>query len=161
MAFGLLLVRLTVGLVEAVHGAQKLFGWFGGAGPDGTGRLLSELGFPPGRRHAQVAGVVEVVGGLLLAAGLLTPLAATLVFSVMFVATVSVYVRRGFFAMTGGCEYALVLALAALALAFTGPGSLSLDALLGLTMSGPLWGAAAFLAGVAGGGAALTRRGAS
>src|SRR5258705_1563308 len=90
MALGLLILRLVVGLTMAAHGAQKLFGWFGGYGLTGTGGFLEKLGFFPGRRNALFAGLAEVAGGLLLALGLATPLAATLIISVMFVAVATV-----------------------------------------------------------------------
>ena len=89
MDIGLLLLRLTVGLTLAAHGAQKLFGWFGGPGRDVTGQFFEALGFYPGRRHALMAGLVETSGGVLLALGFLTPVAAAFVFSVMLVAAVS------------------------------------------------------------------------
>ena len=158
MELGLLLLRLTVGLTLAAHGAQKLFGWFGGPGLDVTGHGLSALGFHPGRRHALMAGLVEAGGGLLLAFGLLTPVAAAIVFSVMLVAGVSVHVRQGFFITSGGYEYTMVLGVAGLTVAFTGPGALSLDALLGLTMSGAFWGVAALVVGLAGGAIQLAQR---
>src|SRR6202030_3955855 len=97
MDIGLLLLRLTLGLTLAAHGTQKLFGWFGGPGLDGTGKHMEMLGFVPGRRHAFMAGLAEAGGGLLLALGLLTPVAASVVFSVMLVAAVSVHVKKGFF----------------------------------------------------------------
>ncbi len=86
-----------------------------------------------------MAGLVETGGGLLLALGLLTPVAAALVFSVMLVAGVSVHLKQGFFITSGGYEYTLVLGIAGLTVAFTGPGSLSLDALLGYSVSGAFW----------------------
>ena len=95
MDVGLLLLRLVVGLTLAAHGTQKLFGWFGGPGLDMTAAGLESLGFQPGRRHALTAGVVESGGGLLLALGLLTPLAAAVVLSVMFVAAISAHVGKG------------------------------------------------------------------
>ncbi len=147
-----------MGLTLAVHGAQKLFGWFGGPGLEGTGQGLAALGFHPGRRHALAAGLVETAGGLLLALGLLTPLAAALVVAVMFVAALSVHVRQGFFITGGGYEYTLVLGVAGLTLAFTGPGALSLDGLLGLPLGGALWGAAAFIVGFVGGASQLAQR---
>jgi putative oxidoreductase len=158
MEIGLLLLRLTVGLTLAAHGAQKLFGWFGGPGLDATGQGLAALGFHPGRRHALMAGLVEAGGGLLLAVGFLTPVAAAIVFSVMLVAGVSVHGRQGFFITTGGYEYTLVLGIAGLTIAFTGPGALSVDALLGLTMSGGFWGVAAFIVGLVGGAIQLAQR---
>jgi putative oxidoreductase len=158
MATGLLLLRLTIGLTLAAHGAQKLFGWFGGLGLDGTGQGLAALGFHPGRRHALVAGLVELSGGLLIACGLATPLAAAIFVSVMFVAAVGVHMRNGFFITENGFEYNLVLAVAGLTLAFTGPGPLSLDAALGLTAGGEVWGLGALAAGVIGGAIQLAQR---
>jgi putative oxidoreductase len=158
MATGLLLLRLTIGLTLAAHGAQKLFGWFGGLGPDRTGQGLAALGFHPGRRHALVAGLVEMSGGLLIACGLATPLAAAIFVSVMFVAAVGVHMRNGFFITENGFEYNLVLAVAGLTLAFTGPGPLSLDAALGLAGGGEVWGLGALAAGVVGGAIQLAQR---
>jgi putative oxidoreductase len=142
----------------AAHGTQKLFGWFGGHGLEGTGRGFETIGFLPGRRHALMAGLTEVGGGALLALGFLTPLAATTVFAVMFVAAVSVHVKQGFFITTGGFEYNLILGVAGLSAAFTGPGSVSIDALLGWQPAGASWGAAAFVVGVLGGATQLASR---
>jgi putative oxidoreductase len=158
MDIGILMLRLAVGLTLAAHGAQKLFGWFGGPGLAGTGQHLAMLGFHPGRRHALMAGLAEAGGGLLLALGLLTPGAAAMVFSVMFVAAVSVHVKQGFFNHQGGYEYTLVLGAAAVTVAFTGPGALSLDALLGLYASGAFWGLTALAVGLAGGVISLVQR---
>jgi putative oxidoreductase len=158
MSIGLLILRLVVGLSLAAHGAQKLFGWFRGYGLAGTGQFLEQLGFRPGRLHAAQAGIAEVVGGLFLAAGLLTPAAAAAVLAVMLVAAVSVHIQKGFFAHDGGYEYTLVLGGAALALAFTGPGALSLDHALGLAWSGEAWGLAALGAGLSGGAVPLLAR---
>jgi putative oxidoreductase len=155
MDIGLLLLRLVVGLTLAAHGTQKLFGWFGGPGLGATGQFFTVLGFPPGRRHALMAALGETVSGGLLAVGLATPAAAAIVVSVMLVAVVTVHLSKGFFAQNGGYEYAFVLAVTALTLAFNGPGSLSLDAAAGFERSGAFWGIAALLAGLAGGGAAL------
>ena len=83
MDIGLLLLRLTVGLTLAAHGTQKLFGWFGGPGLDATGQFFEMIGFTPSRRHALMAGLAETGGGLLLAVGLLPPVASALVFNVM------------------------------------------------------------------------------
>jgi len=158
MDIGLLLLRLAVGLTLAAHGTQKLFGWFGGPGLDAVGQFFVMLGFLPGRRNALMAGLAETGGGVLLARGFLTPLAAALLRSVMLVAAVSVHIKKGFFITNGGFEYTLVLGVAALTPAFTGPGSLSLDALLGHYLSGTHWGAAALLVGVLGGVVALIQR---
>src|SRR4051812_20985562 len=140
MEFGLLLLRVTVGLTMSAHGAQKLFGWFNGPGLDATARGMEALGFHPGKRHAAMAGLTEFGGGLLLALGFITPLGAALVASVMLVAAVTAHVKQGFFITSGGYEYNLVLGVAALTLAFVGPGAFSVDALLGLSLSGLTWG---------------------
>jgi putative oxidoreductase len=157
MGIGLALLRLATGLILATHGAQKLFGWFGGPGLDGTGQFFETIGFLPGRRHALMAGLAETGGGLLLALGLFTPIGAALICSVMVVA-VTVHMKNGFFAQNGGYEYAIVLGIAALSVAFTGPGSLSLDAMFGNHLSGTLCGIAALFVGVLGAVFSLTQR---
>jgi putative oxidoreductase len=149
MEIGVLLLRLAIGVTLAAHAAQKLFGWFGGPGLDGSGKGMEMLGFFPGRRHALMAGLAEAGGGLLLALGLMTPVAASIAFAVMLVAGVSAHLKHGFFLMNGGYEYTLILGLSGLSVAFTGPGLLSLDALLGLHLEGALWGAGAALVGIA------------
>jgi len=159
MNIGILLLRLVVGLTLTAHGSQMLFGWFGGLGLNSTGQFFEErLGFRPGRRHAFLAGLAEAGGGLLLALGLLIPLGAAAAISVMVVAVFSVHIQKGFFAHNRGYEYNLVLAVAALALAFTGSGAFSIDALLRYHESGTRWGLAALLAGVLGGIVSLAQR---
>ena len=158
MDIGLLLLRLTVGLTLAAHGAQKLFGWFGGPGLDGTGQFFEMIGFLPGRRHALMAGLAETAGGLFLALGLLTPVASALLLSVMIAAAVTVHIKKGFFAQNGGYESTLVLGVAAITVAFTGPGSLSLDALFGHYLSGKFWGVAALVVAVLGAVVELVQR---
>ena len=145
MDLGLLILRFVVGLTLAAHGAQKLLGWFGGYGLDATGQFMETLGFQPGRRHAALAGLTEAGGGVLLAVGLLTPLGAALIASVMIVATITVHLKKGFSAASGGYEYNLMLAAAAVSLAFSGPGALSIDALLGYSFAGTFWGVGAIL----------------
>ena len=137
---------------------EKLFGWFGGPGLDAIGQGFAALGFHPGKRQALIAGLVEVGGGLLLTLGLLTPLAAAIVLSVMLVAAVSVHVKQGFFITSGGFEYNLVLGMAGLVLAFTGPGALSLDALFGLTVTGAFWAPRHSSSGSTGAGVQLAQR---
>jgi len=105
-----------------------------------------------------MAGLAEASGGLLLALGFLTPVAGAIIFSVMLVAAVSVHLKGGFFAQDGGYEYTLVLGGAALALAFTGPGTLSFDRALGISRSGAIWGLASLAAGVVGGAVPLLTR---
>lgn len=158
MDIGLLIVRVVFGLTLTAHSVQKLFGWFDGPGIGGTAKMMEELGFRPPRLQAVAAGLVEGGAGLSLAAGLVTPLAAAAFISVMLVATVSVHLPRGFFIQKGGYEYTFALAAGALALAFTGPGALSLDNALRLDWSGPTWGVAALAIGIAGGGLQLVTR---
>ncbi len=133
MDLGLLILRVVVGLVIAAHGAQKLFGWFGGYGLSGTGGFFESLGFRPGWLFATAAGLGEVGSGLLLALGLLGPLGPAVLLSVMIVAAVSVHWAHGLFAMANGIELPLVYGTVAVALALTGFGELSLDQVLGLT----------------------------
>ena len=127
---GLLALRVGVGGTLVAHGAQKLFGWFGGGGPDQTAAMFEQIGFRPGKPHAMAAGLGEAGGGALLAIGLGTPGAAAAVAGTMVVAT-SMHVDSGFFATQGGFEYPAVLGWSAAALALTGPGALSLDHVLG------------------------------
>ena len=130
---GILIIRVLFGAALAAHGAQKLFGWFGGYGLKGTGGFFEQLGFRPGVPFAAAAGLSEFGGGVLLTLGLFTPFGAAAVLSAMLVAIVSVHLKNGFFAMGNGLELPFLYAVAAFALAFTGPGAFSLDALLGLT----------------------------
>ncbi|MGE5112246.1 MAG: DoxX family protein, partial [Acidobacteriaceae bacterium] len=147
MDIGLFLLRLAVGLTMAANGA-RMFGWFGGQGLAKTGQLFEALGFQPGRSYALAAALAEIGGGVLLASGLATPLSAAIIFAVMIVAAFSAHIKQGFFITSGGFEYTFVLSAAALTLAFTGPGSLSLDAILGRSWSGVLWGLGAMLTGI-------------
>jgi putative oxidoreductase len=124
MEYGLLLLRLVVGLLFAAHGAQKLFGWFGGGGPRGTAGFLSSLGYRMPAAMALVAGLAELGGGLLLALGFLTPLASFLLATMMLNAIVTVVFPKG---LLGGYELELTLLTVAIGLAATGPGEISLD----------------------------------
>ncbi|MGW7369042.1 DoxX family protein [Streptomyces sp. NPDC054841] len=123
---GLLLLRLTVGVIMAGHGAQKLFGWFGGPGLDAAGKGFADLGYEPGVVFAGLAGASEFLGGLGLAVGLLTPLAAAAVIGVMINAMVLAS-DSGLFSVGAAFEYPMALAAVALSIAALGPGRLSLD----------------------------------
>jgi putative oxidoreductase len=141
MSYGILLLRLVVGLTLAAHGAQKLFGWFGGHGLEGTAGFFGQIGFRSARAMAFLAALAET-SGLLFALGLLTPLAALGMAVAMLVAIGSVHFRKGFWAMAGGYEYNLVLAAVAVGVAMTGPGRFSLDRAFGIDddVSGLWWG---------------------
>ncbi|MGY0194368.1 DoxX family protein [Leptothrix sp. BB-4] len=123
-------LRVPVGIIFAAHGAQKLFGWFGGYGLDGTGEFFASIGLAPGYLLALLAGSAEFFGGLTLLLGLLVrPASAVLAFT-MLVAIFSVHWSKGFFAGNGGYEYALALFAAAVSLFFSGAGRYSVDATL-------------------------------
>ena len=126
---------MVFGLLMAAHGAQKLFGWFGGYGLAGTAGFFEQLGFRPGKLFAGAAAGTEVVAGLLVAAGLLGPLGPALIVSVMIVAAVTVHWQHGLFAANNGIEMPLLFGVMALTLASSGYGAYSLDAALGLTWS--------------------------
>jgi putative oxidoreductase len=151
MNLALLVLRLVVGLGFAAHGAQKLFGAFGGGGIAGTGAFFEQVGLRPGRVHALAAGVAELAGGLLIAVGLLTPVAAAALIGVLTAAVVTVHARNGFFVTNNGCEYILTLAAALFALAGVGAGHWSLDHALGLDLMSTGWALAALVVGVLGG----------
>src|SRR5918911_1051412 len=155
MQLGRLLLRATISGVFVVHGTQKLFGWFGGYGPDGTGQFFESLGLRPGRRNALAAGATETSGGILIALGLATPLAAAGLSSIMITALRTAIWNEGFKPATG--EHEVLLATAALALTETGPGAPSLDAALGVDRRGIGWTLAALAAGAAGSGMAISR----
>jgi putative oxidoreductase len=144
------LLRVLIGGLFVGHGTQKLFGWFGGYGPEGTGQFFESVGLRPGKRNAILAGASEAGGGALLAAGLLTPVAGALLTGVMAQAVRSVKMDKGPFAADGGWELEALFAAAALTVVETGPGPISLDSALGIERSGTLWALLALGAGVAG-----------
>jgi putative oxidoreductase len=150
MHVGRLLLRLAIGGTFFVHGTQKLLGWFGGYGPDGTGQFFESLGLRPGRENAIAAGATEAGGGVLIAAGVATPLAAAGLTAVMITALRAAVWKDGIKPATG--EFEVLLAAGALALAETGPGSIS----LGRSPSGPGWALAALAAGAAGSAAVVS-----
>ncbi len=150
MKLGRLLLRIVVGGYFFGHGTQKLFGWFGGHGPDATGQMFESLGLRPGKRHALAAGAAEAGGGALLALGAATPLAAATLTSVMITAINRVHLKNGPWVANQGYEYNLVLIAAVLSLAETGPGSPSVDDARGLRAHGPVWALLALLGGALG-----------
>jgi putative oxidoreductase len=159
MNTSLLILRLVLGTAMAAHGAQKLFGWFGGYGLKGTGGFFESIGFRPGARFALAAGLTETSSGVLLAMGLLGPIGPALLLSVMLVAILTVHKGHGFFAMTNGIELPVLYITGALAVAFAGPGEYSLDHLIGLdTMIHPVMTWIALAVGVAGAFANLAAR---
>ena len=128
--WGALILRVPVGLILATHGAQKLFGWFGGYGLEATGQWMASIGLGPGLLMAFLAGAAEFFGGLALALGLLTRPAAAVNAIAMAVATLVVHLENGLFMSNNGYEYALTLLAASLALMVAGGGKLSVDRLL-------------------------------
>ncbi len=149
MKFARLVARLVIGGLFIGHGTQKLKGWFGGPGIDGTTGMMESLDMHPPRRHAVAAGVSETAGGALLAAGLLTPLASSALIGTMITAIQKVHLANGPWNTKGGYEYNLVLIAALLALAEEGPGSLSLDGAVGLRTQGLPWSLGALALGAA------------
>jgi putative oxidoreductase len=124
---GLLIIRLVVGVLFIGHGAQKLFGKFGGYGLKGTGGWFESIGMKPGVTMALFAGLAELIGGILFAVGFLTPLAALLIAGTMIMAIVKVHAPNGLWATSNGYEYNLTLLAVAIGVALTGPGKYSLD----------------------------------
>ncbi|WP_433803386.1 DoxX family protein [Actinomycetospora sp. CA-084318] len=150
MKIGMAVLRLVVGLLFVGHGMQKLAGWFGGGGIDGTAQGFEAMGIRPGRDNAVAAGLSEAGGGALLAAGLATPLAATMVSGAMGSAVYHVHKDNGPWVSQGGWEYNAVLTAVVFAVAAAGPGELSLDHAFGIERSGPAIALAAISAGLLG-----------
>ncbi|MED1469949.1 DoxX family protein [Bacillus salipaludis] len=126
---GLLIIRLVVGILFIGHGAQKLFGWFGGYGLKGTGGWFESVGVKPGVTMALFAGLAELIGGILFALGLLTPLAGIIIAGTMVMAIVKVHGPNGVWATSNGYEYNLTLIAVTIGIALVGPGHYALDAL--------------------------------
>jgi putative oxidoreductase len=145
MSYGLLLLRVVVGLAFIGHGTQKLFGWFGGYGPQGTGGFFASQGYRAGVLMAVAAGLCETVGGTLLALGFATPLAGALLSIVMINAIGSVTLKRAFML---GSELEIAYLTIAVSLAAIGPGRFSIDRAIGWddNISGVWWGVAALAA---------------
>lgn len=149
MKVGKFLARSVIGGLFIGHGTQKLAGWFGGPGPEGTAGMMDKLQLHPPKRNALMAGATETAGGTLLALGLATPLAAASLIGTMITAIRTVHVKNGPWVTNGGYEYNLVLIAALTALAEDGPGDPSLDNALGIRTSGPLWAIGALATGAA------------
>jgi putative oxidoreductase len=142
MSSGLLLLRVAVGSIMAAHGAQKLFGWWGGPGMSGTAGMCSSLAFRAPFLMACGLAAAEFGGGLSLATGFLTPLGALAVTVVMMNAVYLIHWPKGFFNANGGYEFNLLIAASAVALAAIGPGRFSIDHAIGWddNISGVWWG---------------------
>ncbi len=151
MGIGLAVLRLIVGGLFLGHGLQKLAGWFGGHGLAGTGEFFeSQLEMAPGKAHAAAAGAAEAGGGALVAAGLATPVGASLLTGTMLTAIRKVHAQKGVWNSDGGYEYNLVLIASVFALSAAGPGALSLDAARGRRRWGAPWAFGQLAAGALG-----------
>jgi len=142
-------LRVLVGGLFVGHGMQKLKGWFGGSGLEGTDRMMAAVGLHPVRRNSIAAGTTEAVGGAMLAAGLGTPVAAAGLIATMTTAVRKVHIKNGPWNGNGGWEYNAILIGVLTVLAAEGPGAFSLDRLLHMTRSGALWGLFALGGGAA------------
>lgn len=126
-SFSPLALRVPAGLILAAHGSQKLFGWFGGYGLEGTGKWMASIGLEPGLLMALLSGSAEFFGGVFLLLGLLTRPSALVVAFTMAVAIFSVHIHNGLFMSNNGYEYALALFAVAVSLLISGGGNLSVD----------------------------------
>jgi putative oxidoreductase len=123
-------LRVGAGVIFTAHGAQKLFGWFGGHGLEGTGAWMASIGIEPGQAMAALAGSAEFLGGLLLIIGLLVRPAAAILAVTMVVAIATVHLQNGLFMSNGGYEFGLALLAISVSLVFRGAGDVSADRLL-------------------------------
>ena len=137
-AAGILILRLVVGLTLAAHGAQKLFGWFGGPGMTGWTGAMNRMRIRPATPWAWTSALAEFLGGLGLAVGFLNPLPSFAIAGSMLVAIALVHLPKGFFVSKGGLEFNLTILAAVAAIAFIGPGLISLDAALGIHLPEPV-----------------------
>jgi putative oxidoreductase len=150
MGLGKLMLRATIGGYFFGHGMQKLAGWFGGGGPEGTGEMFEQIGLRPGRENALIAGAAEAGGGSLLVLGFFTPAAVSMLSGVMTIAIRHVHWKNGLWNSDGGIELPLLVLGGLAALADSGPGRFSLDEALGTRLRGPVVAAVAMGAGAAG-----------
>src|SRR5919202_3074436 len=132
----MLVLRVVLGLLLAGHGSQKLFGWFGGHGLQGTGGLMESLGLRPGQPWAALAGLSEFGGGVLTVLGFLNPLGPLGIIGAMAMATRKVHWGTPVWATEGGAELPVTNTAAAAALMLNGPGKYSLDRALGIRLPG-------------------------
>ncbi len=151
MDLALFVLRLVVGLLFVGHGAQKLFGVFGGGGLEGTSGMFDNIGLSPGWLHARIAATAEFAGGALIALGLFTPFAAAALIGVMVAAITTVHAKNGIWNTNQGYEFNLVMIAAVFALAGVGSGAWSLDNAFGFDLHSTVWAIAAFVAGAIGG----------
>ena len=138
LALGLLILRLVIGVILAAHGAQKLFGWFGGPGMTGWTGAMNRMRIRPATPWAWMSALAEFLGGIGLALGLLFPLPSAAIAGSMLVAMIMVHLPKGFFVTKGGYEFNLAILGAVVTLALTGPGAYSLDAALGIRFPEPI-----------------------
>jgi putative oxidoreductase len=138
IALGLLVLRLVIGLTVAAHGAQKLFGWWGGPGMKNWTAGMTRMRLRPATAWAWISALGELLGGLGLAAGFLIPLPNLAIAGAMLVAIALVHWPKGFFNSKGGFEFNLSILAAIAAIALIGPGDLSLDAAARIHLPEPL-----------------------
>ena len=150
MKFGRLLARLFIGGMFIGHGTQKLFGWLGGPGIEGTTGMMDSLGLAPPRANAYTASLSETLGGTAIALGAFTPAAAASLIATMTTAIRTVHIKNGFWASGGGYEFNLTIIAALLLIVDGGPGPISVDSALGIEETGTALALAALAAGVVG-----------
>ncbi|MGA8746801.1 MAG: DoxX family protein [Solirubrobacterales bacterium] len=150
MKLGRLIARILIGGLFFGHGTQKWFGWFDGPGLDSASESMASLGMRPGRRNAIAASATETIGGAMIVTGALTPAAATMLIATMITAIRTVHFKNGLWVSKGGYEFNLALIAGLLALVDGGPGSPSVDAMLGVEEAGPGWALATLALGAAG-----------
>ncbi|HUZ87186.1 MAG TPA: DoxX family protein [Candidatus Baltobacterales bacterium] len=158
LALGLLVLRIVIGLIVAAHGAQKVLGWWGGPGMAGWTAAMTRMRIRPAAPWAWLSALSELLGGLGLALGLLTPLPSFGIVAAMLVAIVLVHWPNGFWNGKRGYEFNLSLLAPAIAIALTGPGAYSLDSALGINLPEPLTFVVVALATLGGVGVAVGTR---